>query len=132
MANPGVMAGGDLLGAQAHRMVEKGLELDLGVAQHVGVGRAARLVLAQELGEHAVPVVGGEVHMLDLDAEHVGHAGGVDEVLARRAVLVVIVVFPVLHEDGDDLVPLLLEQVRADGGIDPARQADDHTVFLHG
>jgi hypothetical protein len=82
LAHAGVVAGGDLLGAQAHRVVEEGLELDLGVAQHVGVGRAAGLVLAQELGEHAVLVVGGEVDVLDLDADHVGHAGGVDEVLA--------------------------------------------------
>jgi hypothetical protein len=59
----------------------KGLELDLGVAQHVGVGRAAGLVLAQELGEHAVLVVGREVDVLDLDADHVGHRGGVQEVL---------------------------------------------------
>ena len=56
-AHPGVVPGGDLLGAQAQRVVEKGLELDLGVAQHVGIGRAAGLVLAQELGEHAVLVV---------------------------------------------------------------------------
>jgi hypothetical protein len=60
-AHARVVAGGDLLGAQAHRVVEEGLELDLGVAQHVGVGRAAGLVFAQELGEHAVLVLGGEV-----------------------------------------------------------------------
>src|SRR5688572_9203295 len=34
---PGVMAGHDLVGAQAHGVVEEGAELDLGVAQHVGV-----------------------------------------------------------------------------------------------
>jgi hypothetical protein len=82
------VAGGDLLGAQPHGVVEEGLELDLGIAQHVGVRRAAGLVLAQELGEHAVLVVGGEVDMLDLDADHVGHRRGVDEVDVRRAVLV--------------------------------------------
>jgi hypothetical protein len=80
LAHARVVAGGDLLGAQAHGVVEEGLELDLGVAQHVGVGRAAGLVFAQELGEHAVLVLGGEVDVLDLDADHVGHAGGVDEV----------------------------------------------------
>jgi len=36
---------------------EKGLEPDLGNAQHVGVGRAAGVVFAQELGEDAVFVV---------------------------------------------------------------------------
>ena len=86
----------------------EGLELDLGVAQHVGVGRAAGLVLAQERGEDTVLVVGGEVDMLDLDADHVGHRGGVDEIDVARAVFAVVVVFPVLHEDADDLVACCL------------------------
>ena len=102
------MTGGDLLRAQPHRVVEEGLELDLGVAQHVGVGRAAGLVFAQELGEDAVLVLGREVDMLDLDADHVGHGGGVHEVLVGRAVFAVVVVFPVLHEDADHVVALLL------------------------
>jgi hypothetical protein len=45
--------------------------------------------------------------------------------LARRAVFVVIVVFPVLHEQADDFVALLLEQVGSDGGVDAAGQTDD-------
>jgi NAD(P) transhydrogenase subunit alpha len=49
------------------------------------------------------------------------------EVLARRAVFAVVVVFPVLHEDADHFVPLLLEQpgARCHGRIDAAGQADD-------
>jgi hypothetical protein len=119
------------VGAQAHGVVEKGLELDLGVAQHVGVGRAAGLVFAQELGEHAVLVLGGEVDVLDLDAQHVGHAGGVEKVLPAGAVLAVVVIFPVLHEDADDLVALLLEQVRGDGRVHPAAQAHHDALFVH-
>jgi hypothetical protein len=126
LAHARVMARGDLLGAQAHGVVQEGLELDLGVAQHVRVGRAVGLVLAQELGEDAVLVLGGEVDVLDLDADDLGHAGGVDEVLARRAELAVVVVFPVLHEDADHLVALLLEQPGADGGVHPAAEAHHH------
>ncbi len=88
-------------------------------------------MLAQELGEHAILVFGGEVDVLDLDVQHVGDAGGVEEVLARRAVLVVVIVFPVLHEDADDLVPLLLEQVGRHRRIDTAGQADHHTLRTH-
>ena len=43
---------------------------------------------------------------LELDADDVGRRGGVDQVLARRAVLVVVVVLPVLHEQADDVVAL--------------------------
>jgi hypothetical protein len=57
--------------------------------------------------------------VLDLDADHVGHGGGVHEVDVGRAVFAVVVVFPVLHEDADHLVALLLEQVGGDGGIHP-------------
>ena len=113
--NAGVMARGDLLCAEPHRVIEKGLELDLGVAQHVGVRRAAGFVLAQELGEDTVLVVGCDIDVLDLDAEHVGDCRRIDEVDVRRAVLVVVIALPVLHEDADDLVPLLFEQVRGDG-----------------
>ncbi len=130
-AHARVVAGGDAFRAEAHRVVEEGLELDLGVAQHVGVGRTAGAVLAQELGEDAILVFGREVHVLDVDVQHVGHAGGVQEVLARRAVLVIVVVFPVLHEDADDLVPLLLEQVGRHRRIDTAGQADHHTLRTH-
>src|SRR3546814_8427217 len=39
--DPGVVAGGDALGAQVARGVEEVLELDLAVAQYVRVGRAS-------------------------------------------------------------------------------------------
>jgi hypothetical protein len=123
------VTGGNLLGAQAHGVVQERLELDLGIAQDVGVGRAAGLVLAQELGEHAVLVLGGEVDVLDLDADHVGHGRGVHEVDVGRAVLAVVIVFPVLHEDADDLIPLLLEQVRGHGGVHAATQSDDDALL---
>ena len=125
------MPRGDLLGAQPHRVVKKGLELDFGVAQHVRIGRATGLVFAQELGEHAVLVVGRKIHVLDLDADHVGHAGRIDPVLARGAVLAVVVIFPVLHEDADHFVALLLEQPRAHRGIHAAAEPDHDALPLH-
>jgi hypothetical protein len=78
--NPSVMAGGDFLGPQAHGVVQKRLELDLGVAQDVGVGRAPSLVFAHKLGKNPVFVIGRKIDMLDLDAQHIGHGRGVDEV----------------------------------------------------
>ncbi|MNR17668.1 hypothetical protein D3C85_1343460 [compost metagenome] len=125
------MARGDGVGAQRHRVVQKRLELDLGIAQHVGVGRAAGRVLAQEIGEHAVLVFGGEVHRLHVHADQVGHGHHVEPVLARGAVFAVVIVLPVLHEQADDLVPLLLEQPRGDRRIDPARHAHDHPLAAH-
>jgi hypothetical protein len=113
--------------AELQRVIEEGLELDLGVAQHIGIRRAAGRVLAQELGEHAVLVLGGEVHGLEFDPDHVRGRGRVDQVLPRRAVLVIVVVLPVLHEETDDLMALLFQQMRRDRRIDAARHADDDT-----
>ncbi|MNT59837.1 hypothetical protein D3C72_1973780 [compost metagenome] len=108
-------------------MVEEGLELDLGIAQHVGIGRAPGRVFAQKVGKHAVLVLGGKVDRLHVDADQVGHRHHVQPVLARGAVLAVVIVFPVLHEQADDLVALLLEQPRGDRRIDPARHAHHDT-----
>src|SRR6185437_6787002 len=53
----------------------------------------------------------------------------VDQVLARGAVLVIVVVLPVLHEEADHVVARALEQQRGDGGIHASGEADDD---LHG
>jgi hypothetical protein len=106
------MPGGDVFGAARDGVVEEGLELDFGVAQHVGVGGAAGLVFGEEIAEHAFLVFGGEVDRLDLDAEHVGHRQHVEKILARGALLGVVVVVPVLHEDAEHVVALLLQADR--------------------
>jgi hypothetical protein len=111
----GVVAGGDLLRAQRHRVVEEGLELDLRVAHHVRVGRAPGAVFGEEAREHALAILRGEVHRLDVDADPLGDRDGVDEILARRAVALVVVVLPVLHEEADHVVSRALEQQRGDG-----------------
>ena len=125
-ARPRVVAGGDVIGAERARMVEERAELDLAVAEHVGVRRAAGRVLAQEAREHALAVFGGEVDRLELDADDVGHRRGVDEVGARRAVVVGVVVLPVLHEQADDVESLLLEQPGGHRRVDATGHADDH------
>ncbi len=121
-----VVAGGDPVGAERARVLEERRELDLAVAQHVGIRRAPRLVLAQEMREHALAVLRREVDRLEVDADHVGDARRVDQILARRAVRLGVVVLPVLHEHADDVVALLLQQPRRDRRVDAAGHADDH------
>jgi hypothetical protein len=122
--HPRVVPGGDLRGAEAHGVVEERLELDLGVAQHIGIRRAAGGVLAQEVGEDALLVLGGEVDGLEVDADDVRGRRRIDKVLPGRAVLVVVIVFPVLHEQARHLVAGALEEQRGDGRIHAARHPD--------
>ena len=106
----GVVTGGDALGAQPHGVIEKAAELDLGIAQDVRVGRAPGLVLAQKIGEDALLVLLRKIDHLEVDADDVAHRRNVHQILARRAVLVVVIVLPVLHEQAGDVIALLLEQ----------------------
>ncbi|EDT37445.1 hypothetical protein BamMEX5DRAFT_6774 [Burkholderia ambifaria MEX-5] len=131
LAHARVVAGRDHFRVERHRVIEERLELDLGVAQHVGVRRAAGRVFAQEFGEHAVLVLGREVHRFHVDADQVGDRHDVDPVLARRAVFAVVIVFPVLHEQADHVVPLFLQQPRGHRRIDAARHAHDYTALGH-
>ena len=111
---PRVMAGGNALRTQRSRVVQKRSELDLAVAQHIGVRRAAGSIFAQEGSEDAIAILGREIHRLQLDPHDVRDRCRVDQILSRRAEFVSIVIFPVFHEDADDLVARLLEQPRGD------------------
>jgi hypothetical protein len=106
--------------------VEERLELDLLVAQHVRVGGAAGLVFGEEVAEHPVPVLGGEVHRLQRDVQHRAHGAHHLEVLLGGAMTCGVVLFPVLHEQAGDGVALLPEQQGSDRRIDAAREADHH------
>ena len=129
LPHAGVVARRDALGTESDGVVEEGLELDLAVAEHVRIGRAAGAVLGEEMAEDAVLVLGREVDGLDVDADHVGDRHGVDQILPGRAVFVGVVVFPVLHEQPDDLVALFLEEMGRHRGIDAAGQPDDDALL---
>ena len=58
--------------------------------------------------------------MLDFNAQHIGYSSSVQKILPRRTMLGIIVIFPVLHENAEHFMALLLEQIRADGRINAA------------
>ena len=124
-----VMSGRDGICAELHGMVEKRLELDLGIAQDVGVGCASGLVFAQERAEDTLLVFLRKVHRFDGDADRVGDRDRVQQILSRRAILIVVVILPVLHEQADHIIALLLEQQGSDGRIHSVRHADDDARF---
>ncbi len=125
----GIVAGGDLVGAQRAGLVQEGLELDLAIAQHVGVRRAPGAILGEEVLEHAVPVFRGEVARVERNAESATHGHGVLAIGVGGAGTAALVLLPVLHEQAFDLVAGLLQQQRGDRGVDAAGNAQHH---LHG
>ena len=80
------MAGRDAVGAEAPGVVEADAELDLAIAQHVGVRRAAGPILGEEMREHTLAILGGEADIVQRDAELGADCAGVLEVRGGGAV----------------------------------------------
>ena len=122
-----VMPGGQALGTQAPGMGQTDAELDLAIAQHIGVWRAASALLGEEVREHLPAILGREIDLVQGDAELTTDGAGVLEVLCDGAVGVILV--PIRHEQAFDVVTLLPQRQRCDRRVDAARQPDDD---LHG
>src|SRR5688500_545775 len=76
-----VMTGGESLCPESGRVVEADAELDLPVAQHIGVRRAAGAVLGEEIVEHPRAVRFREAHAMQRDVEFSGGGACVLEIL---------------------------------------------------
>src|SRR5690348_8887934 len=125
----GVVSCGDFLGAQRVGLVQKGLELDLAIAQNIGIGRAPGAVFGEEMREYAVPVSRREVACMERYAEPAAHRHGILAVGIGGAGPGTIIFLPVLHEQTLDVVPGLLQQQGRDGRIDAAGNAEHHLHF---
>ena len=117
--DPRVMPGGDELCAQIVSGVEEMLELDFAVAQHVRIGRAARRVFGEEVGEHAVPVFAREIAKVDRDAEPAARGDRIPTIVLRAAIAAAIV-GPVLHEEAGDRFALIAQAQGRDRRIHTA------------
>ncbi len=129
----GIVAGGHEFAAQAQRMVQKRLELDFPVAQHIRVGGAAGLEFAQEVVEDLLPVFRAqnwpgeeECPVRSRLAWHRPSPAPAVHIRVR------VIVFPVLHEQAFDGVALLKQAQGGHGGVDAARQAYDDFCGFEG
>ena len=115
----GVMPHRDLLIAVIEGELQKRVELDVLVAENVGVRGPSVLILGEEIGEHRVPVFLDEIDPEQLHPEPSGRLLGVLVVLLLRALRIVdrrvaeVVAIgqgvPVAHEGPVDVVPLFLQ-----------------------
>ncbi len=118
IADPRIVTGGIALRAESPGVVETDSELDLTVAEHVGIRRSSGFELGKEMRKHALPVLRRETRLVDRDAKLVGDAPRILEILRCRAVTLV-VLDPVRHEERFDLVPGIQEEGGRNGGIHP-------------
>jgi hypothetical protein len=123
-ADARVVPGGEALRTQALRVLEAYAKLDLAVAEDVGVRRTPGLQLGEEVRKHALAVLGLEAHLVQRDPQLLADAARVLEVGGGRAVAI-LVIGPVGHEEGFDLMTRVQEEGCRDGRIDAPGQADD-------
>ena len=128
-----VVAGGEPVGAERFGLVEEAVELDVGVAVEAGVGRAAAAVLGDERLDDVLEKLALQIQRVVRDAEPVGDAAGVLDILDAAALGAARQAFgpglgPEAHGDADHLVALLDEQRRGDGRIDPTAHAHDDSL----
>ena len=119
-----VVAGGEQRPAQPRRVTQAESELDVAIAQHIGVGGTAGAVLGQHGVEHLLPVFLGKADTVQDDAQIVGDRARILVVLCTGAIGILGV--PIAHVEAVHLVAGIAQQQRRDGRIDPAGQSDDH------
>ncbi|OPZ69858.1 MAG: hypothetical protein BWY81_00227 [Firmicutes bacterium ADurb.Bin467] len=109
------VAGREPVRAELLGEVEKRRELDLAVAEHVRVRRAAAPVFVEEAPEHALAVLVCEVDRVVRDLDRIADPAHVRPVPFRRAHTRFVLLLPIVHEHADHVVPLALEHQRRDG-----------------
>ena len=117
-----VMARRDVRRAEALRVAAHDAELDLPVAEHVGIRRAALAVLGEEVGEHLLAILAREVDAVQRQAELEADAA---RILKLARIVAIAVVLPVAHVQALDGMARVAQQQGGDGGIDAAREGDD-------
>ena len=120
------------IGAQLESRIQKGVELDLAVAQHVRIGRAPPRVLGEHVVDDPPPILVAQVDHMKRDVEPLGHQFGEQVVIVPRAVALQRAgrILPVPHEQAHHVVALLLEQIGGHARIDASGEA--HHDSFHG
>ena len=122
VAYSAIVPSGDIVGAQSLCILQKGAELYLPVAQHVGVGGTPLFVFFQKVAKHPVHILLGKVYRIVGNAQLFRYAPDVLVVLLRRAAAVLLLL-PVVHKQRRDVVSLLFEQPCGNGAVHAAAHA---------
>ena len=109
------MSGRNKVGAQHFGILKEGFELYFAIAEDVRIRCSACFVFMQKVLEYVVPVLCGEVCLVEFDAKRVTDLLSVCQVFFCGAVFRPIVFIPVLHEQTFYLVALLEQQVGRNG-----------------
>ncbi|MNV42487.1 hypothetical protein D3C71_1341620 [compost metagenome] len=119
-----------IIGAKLKGFVQELSELDLSVAHDVWIRRPAGLIFIEEIRKYFVEVFLLEINGIVRNINLLAYAANILCIAFGRTYSEFVGIVPIFHEDADDVIALLLEQKRRDGGIDPSGHADDDTGVL--
>ena len=121
----------DIVRAQLLCILLEGTELYFAVAKNVGVGRPARAVFREEVGKDAFHVLARKIDGIVGDIEKAADAADVLEVLFRGAGAVFVRLFPIAHEEPDDIKAFLFEKESGNGAVHAPAHAHYDGLFRH-
>ncbi|MPM81745.1 hypothetical protein SDC9_128802 [bioreactor metagenome] len=127
LVQPRVVAGCQRARPRGHREIQKRLELDFAVAEHVRIRRPPAGIFLQKIGKYAVAILPRKVHRIVGNSDHAANVLDI-LIIARRGADAgfFVLFFPVFHEHADDVLALLLEQVGRHGAVHATGHANNH------
>ena len=130
MVEAGIVARGNQFCTQHLGVLEKNFEFNLTIAQDVRIGGPAEAIFVEKVSKDIIPVLGGKIGFMELNAQLVADLARIFKIFAGRAVLGAIVFFPVFHEQASDPEAGVAQQQGGHGGVNAARHADNHRGVL--
>ena len=120
------MSGRNIFCSKLPGTFQESVELDFPVAEDVRIWGAAFLIFVKHVVYDPLPVFFAEIHEIERNAHLAGNHFGNKTVLFPLAVSVKSCrcVMPVLHEECEDVVSLLLENPCRNAGVDTAGKPD--------
>ena len=115
LVQTGIMTGGHIICTGRKSKLQKSTELDLTVAQYIGVGRTAAAIFLQKIRKYSLPIFFGKVHGIIGDVQLLANLADILIILFCGARTVLFL--PVFHKHGGDIVPLPLQKHSGSGAV---------------
>ena len=118
-----VVPSGHIVGTELLSCLEETVELNLAVAENVGVGGSPCSILIEHIVHNAMTIIVAKVDKMKGYAKFASHGLGIETVVHPRAVAFEDArgVGPVAHKESRHIVALLLKQVGGHAGINTSR-----------
>ena len=123
------MPRGEKIATEAFGVIAEHAELDFAITKYVGVGCAAFAVFVEEVLEHLVAILLGEIRVVERNIQLLADLPGVLKVCGGRAIAVI--VLPVGHVQGMHIGASLFEQDRGHGRVNASRQTENDSFVCY-